>query len=486
MPDDGMEELIDTFLSSTSAGAICHKDYIYGEEHIGSNEANLHMLCNSLGLEFCREELKFPAGTMFWIKPWLLRHIDALDLNANDFDIEPIAVDGTMAHALERFIGVMTTKAGYEILSAADMVDSSHKPKSGAVDVFAFYLPQFHPIKENNIWWGKGFTEWRNVSKARPVFKTHYQPRIPEELGYYDLRMSEVQERQAEMACDYGLSAFVFYQYWFSGKRLLNAPIDDFMRNENIDFKFLLCWANENWTRNWDGLDSDILLEQKYEEGWEAKYADDVAIYLRSSRYYKRNGRPVLLIYNVEAIPDCKQCLSNMREALAANGVGDVEIVAVWFYGVAYDADHYGVDGFSEFPPHRLDFIGARREIIPNLDDGFEGAIYSYEAVANSKIEKIKSNESLDMSLGVMCGWDNTARRQYTSDIFHGSTPAVFRKWLNVAYQSSLDKSTPRNKQMLFINAWNEWAEGTYLEPDIKYGTAYLDAIKSVIKNYSA
>ncbi len=481
VPISGIDAILEKFVASKKVGVICHNDYIYDDEHMGSNEVYLKMLCNSLGLDFNRDEFEFPAGTMFWIKPWLLRHLDALELTANDFDPEPLALDGTMAHALERFIGVVAIKAGYSISSMNKVIFNETKNNS-KVDVLAFYLPQYHSIKENDAWWGKGFTEWRNVGKARPMFKTHYQPRIPEELGYYDLKMSEVQERQAEMANEHGLAAFAFYQYWFSGKKLLSSPIDDFMNNENIDLKFLVCWANENWTRSWDGLNKDILLEQQYENGWEEEYVRDVLPYFQSAKYYTRNGRPVLLIYNVSAIPNCKSSMYKMREVFRELGVGEIEIIAVWFYGVVNDSEIYGVDGFSEFPPHRLNFIGVRNNILPELDDDFQGNVYSYESVANARVEQIKSGKTTDISLGVMCGWDNTARRQFKSDVFHGSTPATFRKWLDTAYQHSLDKSTSNNKQMLFINAWNEWAEGTYLEPDMRYGAGYLEAVKSVIK----
>ena len=481
VPLDGLDEMLQSYLSSSEAGMLCPDDYIYNEEHIGSNENNLSMLCATLGMEFNKEELKFPAGTMFWVKPWLLRHVDALDLNVDDFDREPSAVDGTMAHAIERFVGVITRKSGCEIVSpsALKCID---KKLGDSVDVIAFYLPQFHPIKENNIWWGEGFTEWRNVAKARPMFETHNQPRIPADLGYYDLRMDGVQKRQADIACQHGLSAFAIYHYWFSGEKMLYKPIDDFMDNDDIDFRFLLCWANENWTRSWDGLNKDILLEQRYEKGWEVNYAEDTAVYLKSSKYYTRNGRPVLLIYNVSAIPDCKKCMDNMREVFIQHGVGDVEIIAVWFYGVKYDAELYGVDGFSEFPPHRLDFIGASREILPMLKESFKGNVYNYEAMVNSKIKQIQSNCNHDMELGVMCGWDNTARRPTKADIFHGASPAIFRKWFEAAYMSSLERKTSEKKPILFINAWNEWAEGAYLEPDVKYGSGYLEAIDSVLK----
>lgn len=485
VPETGLTELLKQFINNKNVGILCPEEYIYGLDHLGSNGNTLQMLCDELGLVYSSLNLKFPAGTMFWIKPWLLRHIEVLNLKASDFDMEPIAVDGTMAHAIERLIGIITTNAGYDIVSPESLHgDKVNDGSSGAeTDVIAYYLPQFHPIPENDLWWGKGFTEWRNVATAKPQYETHYQPRVPADLGYYDLRLPEVQEKQAVIAENYGLTAFAFYQYWFSGKKLLSMPIDHFYNNTNINLKFMLCWANENWTRSWDGLNKDVLLEQSYDAGWEEAYAQDVAIYLKSPKYYRRAGKPVLQIYNVSAIPDCKKCIQNLRKSFIELGVGEIEILAVLFYGVDRDADKYGVDGFSEFPPHRLVFIGKAGNELDEVDHNFNGNIYSYTSVSKIKIAEIKSRLEDNIELGVMCGWDNTARRKKTADIFHGSTPAVFREWFDVAYQASMKRSTEAKNSILFVNAWNEWAEGTYLEPDIKYGYGYLEAIKSVVLN---
>jgi lipopolysaccharide biosynthesis protein len=484
VPEAGLSELISSFISSRTTGMLCPKDYVFGAEHLGSNEKHLHMLCSILGMTFDVKDLEFAGGSMFWIKPWLLRHVAALGLEAKDFPVEPLPVDGSLAHALERAIGVFVRKAGYKISSPADLMLEALVPvPAGNVDLIAFYLPQFHPIKENDLWWGKGFTEWKNVARAVKMFDSHRQPRIPEELGYYDLRMPEVQQKQASLAREYGLSAFCFYHYWFSGEQLLVDPIDSFLDNSAIDFKFLLCWANENWTRSWDGMNKNILKEQLYTDGWGREYASSILKYITSNKYYTRDEKPVLLIYNVSAIPQCKSAMNDIRDYFRENGVSEIEIVAVWFYGVELDIELYGVDSFSEFSPHRLDFVGIDVQQIDGLNADFKGNIYSYEAVAQGKIGKVQSGENEDLSLGVMCGWDNTARRMEKSDIFHGSTPAMFRNWLNESYRYSLSKSVAASStEMLFINAWNEWAEGTYLEPDTVYGRAYLEAVKSVIK----
>jgi len=483
VPETNLDQVLDAFCKSRQAGLLCPEDYIYTSENIGANEPLLQMLCSSLGMAFNRNELKFPAGTMFWVKPWLLSHIQALSLTADDFEPEPIIVDGLLPHAIERFVGVVALKAGYDIMSSSSLMQAvENQNKQKPVDVIAFYLPQFHPIPENNTWWGKGFTEWRNVGKARPAFYTHNQPRIPEELGYYDLRMPTVMENQASMAEQYGLTAFAFYHYWFSGQQKLTLPINSFIENDNIDFKYLLCWANENWTRSWDGLNRDVLLKQNYEQGWARKYASDTAVYLKSEKYYRRNGKPILLIYNVSAIPDCKDSMHLLRETYKGLGVGDIEVIGVRFYNVEDDAELYGIDGFSEFPPHRLDFIGADREILPGIADDFEGNVFSYEAVADSRIDQIGRGQNTHLEMGVMCGWDNSARRSRNPDIFHGATPGLFRKWFKAAYDESVRKSADGRNAMLFINAWNEWAEGAYLEPDLKYGRAFLEAVKSVVE----
>ena len=358
------------------------------------------------------------------------------------------------------------------------MVDAV--PPASRLRAVAFHLPQFHPCPENDAFWGAGFTEWRNVVRARPRFRGHLQPHLPADLGFYDLRLAEARTAQAELARAYGIHGFCYYHYWFSGKKMLHAPIDSYADNNNIRLKYMLCWANENWTRSWDGLNKNVLLEQKYEKGWEEEYARDVSKYLSSERYYKRGGKPVLQIYNVSAIPDCRKRIQNMRKVFHGLGVDEVEILAVLFYGGEKDADKYGVEGFSEFPPHRMRFIGASGYELRDIEERFSGNIFSYGSVVTNKIAEINAEHVTDTELGVMCGWDNTARRRSSADIFHGSTPAVFREWFKAAYTASEKRASKNKNSIVFVNAWNEWAEGTYLEPDMKYGRGYLEAIRSV------
>lgn len=482
VPQGHEEEFIEKFISGKEFGIATHPGYIFDNEHMGSNAHLLNMLCNTNGARFNATNLEFVAGTMFWIKPWLLREIDALNLVTADFDPEPIPDDGMLIHALERHISVIVNKAGFKLKGTNEVlqhttqeVNSDHN-----VDIVAYYLPQFHPIPENDAWWGEGFTEWRNVASARPVFETHYQPRCTGALGYYDLRMDGVMNQQAELATNYGIKAFAFYYYWFSGKTLLDMPIKKFMQDDDIEMNFMLCWANENWTRNWDGLCRDVLLHQQYDENWVQKYAEDIAPYLLSPKYYRREDKPVLIIYNVSAIPNCRSATTSLREYLKQNGVGEIDLIALLFYGVDKCAGYYGVDGFAEFPPHRIGTMGMDKRYIHGLHDEFNGHIFSYEDIVDIKLKSLSVTEP-EIELGVMCAWDNTARRQYSSDVFHGATPSIFRRWLHSAYYQSNRRSLDKGRSLLFINAWNEWAEGSYLEPDLKYGNAYLEAIKSVV-----
>jgi lipopolysaccharide biosynthesis protein len=240
-------------------------------------------------------------------------------------------------------------------------------PLSAPPKLIAFYLPQFHPIPENDAWWGRGFTEWHNVTRARPTFRGHVQPRLPTELGFYDLRLGEVQEAQAALAREHGIHAFCYYYYWFGGRRLLQGPLDRVLASGRPDFPFCICWANENWTRRWDGLDSEVLVAQEHSPENEDRFLHDVLPILRDPRYVRVAGRPVLLVYRVNMLPEAERTAARWRRIAEAEGVGGLELWAVQSFGIE-DPRPFGFDAAVEFPPHGYFTLADVRDSVPGLD----------------------------------------------------------------------------------------------------------------------
>ncbi len=344
--------------------------------------------------------------------------------------------------------------------------------------LIAFYLPQFHPIPENDKWWGKGFTEWTNVSKAVPQFYGHYQPHLPGELGFYDLRLVEVQKRQIELAKKYGIYGFCFYHYWFGGKKLLDTPLTQYLEHSELDFPFCICWANENWTRKWDGLDSEILISQSHSSKDYLEFIKDIENILKDSRYIRINGKPLLLVYRVELLPDAGAASACWREYCKNTGIGDIYLAAVQGFGFE-DPQNYGFDAAVEFPPHTMrcaDITGK----IKFINREFCGKVYDYSDFVKSKTYLKTTPYKLFKT--VSPSWDNTARKPNCPHIFYGSSPELYKEWLSDAANFTM-KVNSEEEKIVFINAWNEWAEGTHLEPDRKYGYAYLQAAAEVVLN---
>lgn len=354
-------------------------------------------------------------------------------------------------------------------------------PPASDVKLVAFYLPQFHPIPENDAWWGKGFTEWANVTKAVPQFVGHHQPRLPAELGFYDLRIPGVLGQQAALARRYGVGAFCFHYYWFGGKRLLEAPLESFLADRSIDIEFCLCWANENWTRRWDGDENEILIAQEHSVEQHARLFDDLARHMEDPRYLHVGGKPMLVVYRPAIIDRVEEMTAQFRDLAARRGWPGIYLVAT----NAFRFDDYialGFDALVEFPPHGL--VADRIEDkLKWLNQRHMGAVFDYGAVALLEALRLEREVAKTAIFpGVMPSWDNEARRPGAGTVFHGSTPADYEAWLRAA-AAHARATLPLDRRMVFINAWNEWAEGAYLEPDRVHGRAYLEATRNALQD---
>lgn len=367
-----------------------------------------------------------------------------------------------------------------------------------------FYLPQYHPISENDDFWGKGFTEWHNVAKAKPLFEGHYQPHIPADLGFYDLRLSESRIQQEKLASKYGIDGFCYYHYWFNGKRLLNLPLDKKMEDKNQFLPFMICWANENWTRTWDGLENEILIKQNYSEEDDYAHIEHLLKYLKDDRYIEYNGKKLIAIYKSWLIPNPKSTIEIWRKVAKENNI-DLFICKMDAFN--HEGEKHLKDGFDaaiEFAPFSgklYDFLDynwrtkIKKQVylkiklkffsLLGMSSHFDNVIEEYKLSNSSQIDY---NEYVDFIIhnsakyqknylcfpGVTPSWDNTARKGVNSFLFKNSTPNKFAEWISHIY--SVQK-TKNPDSILFINAWNEWGEGNHLEPCKKWGLSYLEML---------
>lgn len=373
-------------------------------------------------------------------------------------------------------------KIGYSS-SFVDITSQSYIPNSDCPKAIAFYLPQFYPFEENDRWWGRGFTEWTNVTKAVPQFLGHYQPQLPIDLGFYDLRLPDVMSRQIELAKLYGIYGFCFHYYWFSGKRLMDKPIFNFLQNKDYNINFCLCWANESWSRRWDGSENELLLGQNLQASDDFKFIDDISPFLMDDRYIKINGKPLVIIYRPHLWKKSRVLLltDNFRKQIKKYGINDLYLVFALSHDFNEIPTEWGFDAAVEFPPH-LCFQTRKVKKAKIINTQFDGAIYDMGDLVNCK--KHEKAKGYTIFPTVFPGWDNTPRKNHSSCIFYNSSPEVYKMWLNLALDYSYRHNSPE-EHFVFINAWNEWGEGAHLEPDRKYGYAYLASTGEALTNFS-
>lgn len=336
--------------------------------------------------------------------------------------------------------------------------------------LIAFYLTQFHPIPENDAWWGKGFTEWTNVTKARPLFEGHYQPHLPTDFGFYDLRVRETRRDQIQAAKQYGIDGFCYHYYWFSGKRLLNAPLDDMLADPQSDMPFCLCWANENWTRRWDAAEHQVLIAQRYLPEDDLEFIKSLRPFFEDSRYVRVEGKPLLIVYRPQHLPNAHRTAIAWREYCRSVGLGEIHICAALTHGNT-DYAQFGFDSGVEFPPHNLQCNNQSARLA--FHEPFSGYAVDYAEVARAYLER--DYEHTNVFRGVFPAWDNTARTGSRAVVVLGSSPENYEYWLTQTINKTR-QDFPDGDRLVFINAWNEWAEGCHLEPDRKYGHRFLEA----------
>ncbi|MDF2944232.1 MAG: lipopolysaccharide biosynthesis protein [Herbinix sp.] len=358
--------------------------------------------------------------------------------------------------------------------------------------ILTFYLPQFHTIPENDKWWGKGFTEWTSVRKAKPLFNKHYQPREPLQDNYYNLLDQNVMEEQMKLAEKYGIGGFCFYHYWFCGKQLLEKPVEQLLCNSKANLPFCLSWANEPWTKAWNGKEGEKELLQVQDYGDERDWTKHFMYLLplfNDKRYIRMDDKPVFLIYRSFHILKCDQMLNLWKKLAVENGLKGIYFISM---ETVYEIDnrHREFDASIEFEPMRSirelgqEVLEKRRQRLRKLEK-YENTPFSqlyldkisYDDCYKVITSREHRNKNKKVYLGAFVDWDNTPRKGKKGLIIHGGSPQKFKQYL----KQQIKRSVQLNNEFLFINAWNEWSEAAYLEPDKKYGYAYLHSVRQAI-----
>ena len=433
-------------------------------------------------------EVVFPEGSMFWCTRKAARNYLTIPLSWSDFPDEPISQDGTLGHALERLpllLAQTVNGINYKVLESdvdknrlfyERQLNFKDCIEHSSVKVLAYYLPQFHPTPENDEWHGPGFTEWTKVTASSPLFEGHYQQHIPHnDIGHYVLEDTNVMKKQAAMMQSAGVHGMIFYHYWFSGRLILEKPVRMLLSDKTVEMPFCFCWANENWTRRWDGNEDEILLKQTYNRDDARAFIQYLIPFFKDSRYIRVDDRPVVYIYRPSSIPIIGEYISEWKQECAKVGLKEPYLVAVLTRG-AINPNEYGFDAGVERVLH--DWTdGNVDDIRGNLSfyNNFNGHIIDYDGVAKYYTTQFEK-KPFTYFRSIVPQWDNTARYREEAYIVHNSSPKSFQCWLESIIRYTKD-NLPEDRQFVVINAWNEWAEGAHLEPDTAFGYAYLNSV---------
>ena len=362
--------------------------------------------------------------------------------------------------------------------------------------IVAFYLPQYHTFPENDEWWGEGFTEWTNVKKSQPLFKGHNQPEVPYKGNYYDLLDTTVLEKQSKMALEYGVDAFCYYHYWFNGKLLMEKPLEAMLHNPNIKIEYCMCWANENWTRTWDGLENSVLIKQDYDNDSQGikDHFNYMLQFFKDERYMKVDNKPIMVLYRPDIITNLDEMMATWNAM--AKEAGFAGIYWTCQHPTSYSdmsvADKFDM-GIEFEPAYTMMSLHKSTKMQDRIKLALKHPVYAMHRM-NGKIKNIRTMVNYDdfykfiiarkpmnnkMAAGAFPGWDNTPRKGRNATVYYGGSADKFKNYFGKRYERALKEYT---QPFMFINAWNEWGEGAHLEPDEKYGFGYLEAIRNITK----
>lgn len=352
--------------------------------------------------------------------------------------------------------------------------------------IIAFHLPQFHSFPENDMWWGKGFTEWTNTKKAKKLYSNHNQPREPLNDNYYNLLNYNSMKSQMELAKEYNVYGFCYYHYWFNGKLLMEGPLEKLLEDDGEKLNYCFCWANEPWTRTWEGKDKEVLMPQVYggKEDWENHF-NYLLRFFKDTYYIKIDNKPILVLYRTSSIENCEEMIEYWNKRAKESGFEGIYIVEEknCFQDKAVCKNS---DAVIEFEPlytmtYKLSNLEKTKDrlesIIFNIRHSSRNMIYNYDRLWENIIKRKRVTENKKNFLGAFVDWDNTARKGKKGRIVRGASPEKFKYYFN----KQIEIAIKENSEFVFINAWNEWGEGTYLEPDKVNGLEYLKSIRDTL-----